>query len=197
MGQSISFKNIPSITECDKFLMEQKLPHGKQVREYVYSVLNQVRQEISKDNSGTLSVNNAEIMERVADEVRIRSDSIKSAINATGIVVHTNLGRAPLSKDLIMKVLPKLCSYSTLELDLETGKRGSRDSRIRTMLRILSGAEDAMVVNNNAAAVYLMLKGLTKNQSDRFLPEVIVSRSELAPNLFPPCTLTLAHSPAA
>ena len=179
MGQSISFKNIPSITECDKFLMEQKLPHGKQVREYVYSVLNQVRQEISKDNSGTLSVNNAEIMERVADEVRIRSDSIKSAINATGIVVHTNLGRAPLSKDLIMKVLPKLCSYSTLELDLETGKRGTRDSRIRTMLRILSGAEDAMVVNNNAAAVYLMLKGLTKNQPDGFLPEVIVSRSEL------------------
>ena len=98
MGKSISFKNIPSITECDKFLMEQKLPHGKQVREYVYSVLNQVRQEISKDNSGTLSVNNAEIMERVADEVRIRSDSIKSAINATGVVVHTNLGRAPLSK---------------------------------------------------------------------------------------------------
>ncbi|SVA62163.1 uncharacterized protein METZ01_LOCUS115017, partial [marine metagenome] len=49
MGKSISFKNIPSITECDKFLMEQKLPHGKQVREYVYSVLNQVRQEISKD----------------------------------------------------------------------------------------------------------------------------------------------------
>ena len=179
MGQSISFKNIPSITECDKFLMEQKLPHGKQVREYVHSVLNQVRQEISKDNSGTLSVNNAEIMERVADEVRIRSDSIKSAINATGIVVHTNLGRAPLSKDLIMKVLPKLCSYSTLELDLETGKRGTRDSRITTMLRILSGAEDAMVVNNNAAAVYLMLKGLTKNQPDGFLPEVIVSRSEL------------------
>ena len=175
----MSFKNIPSITECDRFLMEQKLPHGKQVREYVYSVLNQVRQEISKDNSGTFSVNNAEIMERVADEVRIRSDSMKSAINATGIVVHTNLGRAPLSKDLIMKVLPILCSYSTLELDLETGKRGTRDSRIRTMLRILSGAEDAMVVNNNAAAVYLMLKELTKNHPDGYLPEVIVSRSEL------------------
>ena len=74
MGKSISLKNIPSITECDKFLMKQKLPHGKQVREYVYSVLNQVRQEISKDNSGTLSVNNVEIMERVADEVRIRSE---------------------------------------------------------------------------------------------------------------------------
>ena len=179
MGKSISFKNIPSVTECDKFLIKQKLPHGKQVREYVNSVLKEVRQEISKDSNGRLSYNSEEIMVRVADEVRIRSDSIKSVINATGIVLHTNLGRAPLSKDLILKALPKLCSYSTLELDHVTGKRGTRDSRIRTMLRILSGAEDAIVVNNNAAAVYLMLKGLTKNLQEGFLPEVIVSRSEL------------------
>ena len=179
MGKSISFKNIPSITECDKFLMKKKLPHGKQVREYVNSVLNEVRQEFTKANSGKLSFDSAKIMERVADEVSIRSDSIKSVINATGIVVHTNLGRAPLSKDLIMKTLPKLCSYSTLELDLVTGKRGNRDSKIRTMLRILSGAEDAMAVNNNAAAVYMMLKGLTAIQPQVILPEVIVSRSEL------------------
>jgi Selenocysteine synthase [seryl-tRNASer selenium transferase] len=110
MGESISFKNIPSITECDKFLMKQKLPHGKQVREYVNSILNKVRQEISKDSVGKLSLDNSEIMERVADEVRIRSNGIKSVINATGVVVHTNLGRAPISKDLIMKALPKLCS---------------------------------------------------------------------------------------
>ena len=61
-------------------------------------------------------------MERVADKVRIRSDGVKRVINATGIVVHTNLGRAPLSKDLILKALPKLSSYSTLEFDL-TGRR--------------------------------------------------------------------------
>ena len=179
MWKSTTFKNIPSITDCDQFLIKQKLPHGKQVREYVNTVLNKVRLEISKDSSGTLTFDNAEIMERVADEVRIRSDSVKSVINATGIVVHTNLGRAPLSKDLIMKALPKLCSYSTLEFDLVTGKRGNRDSKIRTMLRVLSGAEDAMAVNNNAAAVYLMLKGLTINQQEGILPEVIVSRSEL------------------
>ena len=83
------------------------------------------------------------------------------------------------SENLIMKALPKLCSYSTLEFDLVTGKRGNRDSKIRTMLRVLSGAEDAMVVNNNAAAVFLMLKGLTINLQEGILPEVIVSRSEL------------------
>ena len=179
MGKSLSLKNIPSVTECDKFLVDQKLPHGKQVREYVNYVLNKVRQEIINDSGGIFSINNSEIMKRVADEVQIRSNTIKRAINATGIVIHTNLGRAPLSKDLIMNALPKLCSYSTLELDLVTGKRGARDSRIRTMLRILSGAEDAMVVNNNAAATFLMLKGLTKNIQEEFLPEVIVSRGEL------------------
>lgn len=179
MGKSISYTKLPSITECDTFLKDQKLSYGKAVREVVNAVLEQVRQEISIDKTGTLSVNNAEIMERVAEEVRIHSQSPKRVINATGVVVHTNLGRAPLSKDLILKVLPKLSSYSTLELDLETGKRGSRDSKIRTLLRILSGAEDAMVVNNNAAAVFLMLKALTADQPDGIIPEVIVSRGEL------------------
>ncbi len=179
MGKSISYKKLPSITECDTFLKNQKLSYGKAVRELVNTVLEQVRLEISKDKTGTFAVNNAEIMERVAEEVRIHSQIQKRVINATGVVVHTNLGRAPLSKDLILNVLPKLSSYSTLELDLETGKRGSRDSKVRTLLRTLSGAEDAMVVNNNAAAVFLMLKALTADQPDGILPEVIVSRGEL------------------
>ncbi|MDG1176679.1 MAG: L-seryl-tRNA(Sec) selenium transferase, partial [SAR324 cluster bacterium] len=98
---------------------------------------------------------------------------------ATGVVVHTNLGRAPLSESLLRKVLPSMSSYSTLELDLSTGKRGSRDSKIRKLLRTLSGAEDAMVVNNNAAAVFLMLKALNGNEFENKKPEVIVSRGEL------------------
>ena len=98
--RSLSLKNIPSVTECDKFLVDQKLPHGKQVREYVNYVLNKVRQEILNDSNGIFSIDNSEIMKRVAEEVQIRSNSIKRAINATGIVIHTNLGRAPLSKDL-------------------------------------------------------------------------------------------------
>ena len=72
-----------------------------------------------------------------------------------------------------------MSSYSTLEFDLSTGKRGSRDSKIRKLLRTLSGAEDAMVVNNNAAAVFLMLKALNGNEFENKKPEVIVSRGEL------------------
>jgi len=179
MGNSITFKNLPSITECDAFLRQQNLSYGKAVREQVNIVLNQVRQEISKKKTGTVSYNNNQILERVAAQVRIQSKGVQRVINATGVVVHTNLGRAPLSADLLAKVLPRMSSYSTLEYDLSTGKRGTRDSKVRKLLRSLSGAEDAMVVNNNAAAVFLMLKALTTSLKEDKIPEVIVSRGEL------------------
>ena len=175
----MSYQNLPSITECDTFLKEQKLPHGKAVREQVNIVLEQVRTEISKNPHKAVLSANAEILERVAAQVRNQSQTTKRVINATGVVVHTNLGRAPLSESLLRKVLPSMSSYSTLELDLSTGKRGSRDSKIRKLLRTLSGAEDAMVVNNNAAAVFLMLKALNGNEFENKKPEVIVSRGEL------------------
>ena len=179
MGNSITFKNLPSITECDAFLRQQNLSYGKAVREQVNIVLNQVRQEISKKKTGTVSYNNNQILERVAAQVRIQSKGVQRVINATGVVVHTNLGRAPLSADLLAKVLPRMSSYSTLEYELSTGKRGTRDSKVRKLLRSLSGAEDAMVVNNNAAAVFLMLKALTTSLQEDKIPEVIVSRGEL------------------
>ncbi len=175
----MSYQNLPSITECDTFLKEQKLPHGKAVREQVNIVLDQLRTEISKNPHKAVLGANAEILQRVAAQVRNQSQTTQRVINATGVVVHTNLGRAPLSKNLLRKVLPSMSSYSTLELDLSTGKRGSRDSKIRKLLRTLSGAEDAMVVNNNAAAVFLMLKALNGNEFENKKPEVIVSRGEL------------------
>ena len=175
----MSYQNLPSITECDTFLKEQKLPHGKAVREQVNIVLDQLRTEISKNPHKAVLSANAEILQRVAAQVRNQSQTTQRVINATGVVVHTNLGRAPLSESLLRKVLPSMSSYSTLEFDLSTGKRGSRDSKIRKLLRTLSGAEDAMVVNNNAAAVFLMLKALNGNEFENKKPEVIVSRGEL------------------
>ncbi|SVB16559.1 uncharacterized protein METZ01_LOCUS169413, partial [marine metagenome] len=179
MGKAMAYKNLPSIIECDSFLRRQNLAYGKSVREIVNSVLNQVRQEIYQKKTGSVSYNNTQILERVAAKVRIQSTGAQRVINATGVVVHTNLGRAPLSADLLANALPRMSSYSTLEFDLSTGKRGSRDSKVRKLLRSLSGAEDAMVVNNNAAAVFLMLKALTTSLQGDKIPEVIVSRGEL------------------
>ena len=179
MDKAMAYKNLPSITECDSYLRRQNLAYGKSVREIVNSVLNQVRHEIYQNKTVSVSYNNTQILERVGAKVRIQSAGAQRVINATGVVVHTNLGRAPLSANLLAKVLPRMSSYSTLEYDLSTGKRGTRDSKVRKLLRSLSGAEDAMVVNNNAAAVFLMLKALTTGLPEDKTAEVIVSRGEL------------------
>ena len=83
MGKAMSYKNLPSITECDSFLKGQNLAYGKAVRELVNSVLNQVRQEISQKKTGTVSYNNTQILERVATKVRIQSTGAQRVINAT------------------------------------------------------------------------------------------------------------------
>lgn len=97
----------------------------------------------------------------------------KPLINATGVVIHTNLGRSPLNLKLMQKVLPIICAYSNLEYNLDKGERGDRYAFSSKILNLLCGSEDALIVNNNAAAVFLILNTFAKNS------EVIVSRGEL------------------
>ncbi len=99
--------------------------------------------------------------------------TLRRVINATGIVVHTNLGRAPLSEEAIRAVSDTASGYSNLEFDLAGGERSRRLIHVEEMLLALTGAESAHVVNNNAAAVFLCLAGLARGK------EVIVSRGEL------------------
>lgn len=99
--------------------------------------------------------------------------TLQTVINATGVIVHTNLGRAPLSAAAMAAIAGVGAGYSTLEYDLATGERGSRFDHAADYLRRLTGAEDALIVNNNAAAVLLMLTALCEGQ------EVIISRSQL------------------
>jgi len=99
--------------------------------------------------------------------------SLRAVINATGVVVHTNLGRAPLSMRALERVTTVARSYATLEYDLATGSRGSRAVHAEPLLTALTGAEAAVVVNNNAAAMMLILAGLARGR------EVLISRGEL------------------
>ena len=99
--------------------------------------------------------------------------SLRPVINATGVVLHTNLGRAPLAKHAIERIAATATRYSNLEYDISIGQRGKRDTHTNRLLAELAGAEAAIVVNNNAAAVFLVLNTLAKDA------EVIVSRGEL------------------
>lgn len=112
----------------------------------------------------------AGVLARVAEQARPR---LRRVLNATGVVLHTNLGRAPLAPEALAQIEQVARGYSNLELDLGTGARGSRYAHVEALLCQLTGAEAALVVNNNAAAVLLMLSALCAGR------EVLVSRGEL------------------
>ena len=99
--------------------------------------------------------------------------SLRRVLNATGVLIHTNLGRAPLAQAALDRVVEVGGSYSNLEYDLEAGARGSRQDHLTALLQRITGAEAALVVNNNAAAVMLALAALAEGR------EVLVSRGEL------------------
>jgi L-seryl-tRNA(Ser) seleniumtransferase len=115
-----------------------------------------------------------DLMETI--ELRLRSwtaPTLQAVINATGVILHTNLGRAPLSQAAIQAMQVAASSYSTLEYDLTKGGRGSRSMHAEALVQRLSGAQAAMVVNNNAAAVLLALSALAKRRA------AVIARSQL------------------
>lgn len=139
-------------------------------------VVDELRQRMLKNN----------MIEQIADDVmtaaveqlrqnarRLLDGGIKKVINATGIVLHTGLGRAVLSPETQKQLRDIAEGYCSLELDLKSGKRGDRQAHASHLLRLLTGAESACVVNNNAAAVMLVLNTLAEGK------EVVVSRGEL------------------
>jgi L-seryl-tRNA(Ser) seleniumtransferase len=114
------------------------------------------------------------LLERIEGEIKRQNQPhLKRVINATGIVLHTNLGRAKLANQVSNQMQDIGAYYSNLEYDLEAGERGSRYAHVEQLLTFLTGAEAALVVNNNAAAVFLILNSLVREK------EVIVSRGEL------------------
>jgi len=167
-------KKIPGVDtllhsqEIKKLVSETNLDLVKYV---IRNVLTELKEGIK---SGKLLVSQPLIIQKIISETRIlKSKHLKKVINATGIVIHTNLGRAPYSKELINDTFEVLNGYNSLEFDLDTAGRGSRNAHASDLLKYLCGAEDVLVVNNNAAAVVLILRAFTKGK------EVIVSRGEL------------------
>jgi L-seryl-tRNA(Ser) seleniumtransferase len=132
------------------------------------AVLARAREDI------TAGFDPGDLVERLGAELEAaRRPALRRTLNATGVLVHTNLGRAPLADAALERIREVGRGYSNLEYDLTTGTRGSRQDHVAALLRRLTGAEAALVVNNNAAALLLALAALAEGR------EVVVSRGEL------------------
>jgi len=172
------FKKIPAV---DRLLSGPDISEitGSYPRTLVIKAVHQVLDEVrARIRDGELSAESQLSLESVSALVveklkEISLPSLRNVINATGVVVHTNLGRSILSQRVLDKFRPIGGGYSNLEYDLQTGRRGSRYVHVEDILRELTSAEAAMVVNNNAAAVLIALETLARDR------EVVVSRGQL------------------
>jgi L-seryl-tRNA(Ser) seleniumtransferase len=174
-GKNRLLSGLPSVDEIIKNSDGQKWLsqfQRKVVLEAVREVIASRRRIILEGGTADLSLAaiSGDIEKTV---VRLSSFSLLPLINATGIVIHTNLGRAVLSEKVLNNVRAVSSHYSNLEYDLTSGKRGRRHAHTRRLLLDITGSEDALIVNNNAAAVLLCLNAMAKGR------EVIVSRGEL------------------
>lgn len=176
-------RSIPAIHEMqnnERFnsIVEKNKLDFSTITQALKEILDEIRQQILSakwegPNPGTNPFLEY-IFNLLEEKIQIKSTyNLKTIINATGTILHTNLGRARLSENALKHVIETAHNYSNLEYILEEGKRGSRHSHIESLLSEITGAEAAMVVNNNAAAVFLVLKALAEKK------EVIVSRGEL------------------
>lgn len=170
---AVHYRALPSV---DRLLSHTEVRSlaGHYSREAVADL---VRQVIEEARLGISDGAQAPSLEELAERVKRRAKLLwqggpRPVINATGVLLHTNLGRAPLSVEAMQAVLEAAKGYINLEFELEEGERGSRQAHVRHILTQLTAAEDTLVVNNNASAVLLVLAALAQSR------DVIVSRGE-------------------
>lgn len=176
-----ALKNIPPMNEIldNEKVIEYIKSFGKEaVTENINESIEAYRNEIIKATDNAFIMNSREaaqncIIEKLGKCLqKYESIGLKRVINATGIVLHTNLGRAPLPEKAAHLMNEISTGYCNLEFDLDLGKRGSRHSHVEALISKITGAESAVIVNNNAAAVFLCLNTLATNR------EVVISRGQ-------------------
>ena len=170
----VEMRKIPGV---DKLLNNNEIKEliGLYGFELVTFSIRKVLDEIRKNIlAGEEAISLEDIISQIKLSLRLIGDkSLVEVINGTGIVLHTNLGRALLGDYILEELKPIVSNYSNLEFNLKTGRRGQRNSHISELMKFVTQAEDAVVVNNNAAAVMLILKTFAEGK------EVIISRGEL------------------
>ncbi|MDA8168820.1 MAG: L-seryl-tRNA(Sec) selenium transferase [Nitrospiraceae bacterium] len=175
MDTNAFLMNLPPVDEVLKGPQGQKWL-GLHPRRFVLSAIRQVLDDARREirQGGRPALGTEALYPLIEKRIKVlTTPSLRRVINATGIVLHTNLGRAPLSNAALENIIRVSKGYSNLEYNIEEGKRGKRYTHIKRLLREIAAAEDATAVNNNAAAVMLALSTLARGK------EVVVSRGEL------------------
>jgi L-seryl-tRNA(Ser) seleniumtransferase len=165
---------LKSIPKVDKFVLNNSFNNLS--KPLVTSITKEVLQNLREDilNNKVTDINEEKLIEKIIKKYEeITKPSLQKVINATGVIVHTNLGRSLIDENTFEKVKIIATSYNNLEYNLEEGKRGERYSHISKVVCELLGCEDVLIVNNNASAVFLVLNTFAQNK------EVVVSRGEL------------------
>jgi L-seryl-tRNA(Ser) seleniumtransferase len=169
----MEFRHLPSV---DKVLAEERIRQLGQ--DYPHDLLvNLIRQRLERERLSIAAGNPCAAVEEIvvsvcAQVLAMEKPSLRQVVNASGVILHTNLGRAPLSREALAAMEAASQGYCNLEFNMDSGTRGSRNVHVEGLLSQLSGAEAALVVNNNASAVLLGLTALARRK------EVIVSRGQ-------------------
>jgi len=167
---NISYKEIPSVQEILQELGNELPVHQNYIVIIIRDEIAKYR-KLAKENN--LKYTRSDIKINIVNTVKLHSrSSLRNVINGTGIVLHTNMGRAPLSIGVLQNVSNKLAGYTNLEVDLTSGKRGNRLDHLSKLIGAITNTDGGIIVNNNAAAVLLTLNTFAEGK------EVIVSRGQ-------------------
>ncbi len=173
MPVNMELRNLPGV---DKVLMQRRI--AAVAEKYPHDLLvGVVREQLEQERSSIIGGKSGASLDGIVKAVLARLDTVlkptlRRVVNASGVILHTNLGRAPLSRDAIAAMDEASRGYANLEIDMESGARGSRHVHVESLLCRLTGAESAFVVNNNASGVMLGLTALARRK------KVIVSRGQ-------------------
>lgn len=165
--------DFSSLPQIDKIINLQCFKNAPKpvITRIARDIINEQRELLIQEKN---ALNKEQIIAKITSEYEnFKRKSLQRVINASGIVLHTNLGRSVIDESIYERAKSVICGYSNLEYDLQTGARSNRYDYIGALLSALFGCEDALIVNNNAAAVFLVLNTFAKNA------QVVVSRGEL------------------
>lgn len=165
--------DFSSLPQIDKIINLQCFKNAPKpiIARIARDIINEQRELLIQEKS---ALNKEQIIAKITSEYEnFKRKSLQRVINASGIVLHTNLGRSVINESIYERAKSVICGYSNLEYDLQTGARSNRYDYSGALLSALFGCEDALIVNNNAAAVFLVLNTFAKNA------QVVVSRGEL------------------